>query len=137
MEVINMTELIICYERPDFFGGNTPAEDMRRRPEQRHIKKAFSYFKKIKTRRSKRMMMKIPPDMFCFGNPILISITELSRRENLNADISARRKNGNSQLKKRVNSSMDYLENETDGRRRCRCLIKKIGKSQKYIDILI
>ena len=48
MEVINMTELIICYERPDFFGGNTPAEDMRRRPEQRHIKKAFSYFKKNK-----------------------------------------------------------------------------------------
>lgn len=43
-----MTELIICYERPDFFGGNTPAEDMRRRPEQRHIKKTFSYFKKNK-----------------------------------------------------------------------------------------
>ena len=43
-----MTELIICYERPDFFGGNTPAEDVRRRPEQRHIKKAFSYFKKNK-----------------------------------------------------------------------------------------
>ena len=132
-----MTELIICYERPDFFGGNTPAEDMRRRPEQRHIKKHFRISRKTKARRSKRMMMKIPPDMFCFGNPILISITELSRRGNLNADISARRKNGNSQLKKRVNSSMDYLNDRTDGRRRCRCLIKKSENLKKDIDILI
>lgn len=43
-----MMELIICYERPDFFGGNTPAEDVRLRPEQRHVKKAFSYFKRNK-----------------------------------------------------------------------------------------
>jgi len=81
--------------------------------------------------------MKIPPDMFCFGNPILISITELSRRGNLNADISARRKNGNSQSKKRVNSSMDYLENDrTDGRRRCRCLIKKSENLKKILTYL-
>ena len=79
---------------------------------------------KTKARRSKRMMMKIPPDMFCFGNPILISITELSRRENLNADVSARRKNGNYPLRRRENSFMDYSRNDrTDGRRRCcRCL---------------
>lgn len=43
-----MMELIICYERPDFFGLNTLVEDRRTKPEQRHIKKAFSYFKKNK-----------------------------------------------------------------------------------------
>lgn len=43
-----MMDLTICYDRPDFFGGNTLTEDSRRNPEQQKIKKAFSYFKKTK-----------------------------------------------------------------------------------------